>query len=61
MRGHVKPIVEEKECSEIRLSADEWAELCKRLDAAPQDLPNMRELLARPSRFVDARTCEMKR
>lgn len=46
-------IVAEKGNQTIRLAADDWAELCKRLDGAPQDLPKMRELLTRPSRFVD--------
>jgi len=32
-------IVAEKESQKIRLAADAWAELCKRLDAEPKDLP----------------------
>lgn len=47
-------IVAQKSHQKIRLAADDWAEFCKRLDAAPKDLPRVRELLARPSRFVDA-------
>lgn len=47
-------IVAEKESQKIFLGADDWAELCKRLDAASKDLPNMRGLLDRPSRFVGA-------
>jgi uncharacterized protein (DUF1778 family) len=47
-------IVAEREGVKIPLTAEHWVEFCKRLDEAPKDLPGMRELLARPSRFVEA-------
>lgn len=47
-------IVAEKESQKVLLAADHWAEFCKRLDEAPKDLPNMRRLLARRSKLVDA-------
>ena len=47
-------IVAEKEAQKVLLTADAWAEFCKRLDEAPKDLRNMRRLLARRSKFVDA-------
>ena len=47
-------IVAEKESQKICLAADDWTEFCRRLDEAPRDLPKMRALLNRPSRFVDA-------
>jgi uncharacterized protein (DUF1778 family) len=50
----VERIVAQKENPKIMLSADDWAEFRRRLDEAPKDLPRMRELLARPSRFLDA-------
>jgi len=40
-------IVAEKESQKVLLTADHWAEFCRRLDEAPKDLPNMRRLLAR--------------
>jgi len=46
-------IVAEKGSQKVFLTAEHWEEFCKRLDAAPKDLPKMRELLARPARFVD--------
>jgi uncharacterized protein (DUF1778 family) len=45
-------IVAEKEGLKVLLSAEHWADLCKRLDEAPKDLPGMRQLLARPTRFA---------
>ena len=47
-------IVAQKEGHKILLTAEHWAEFCKGLDEAPKDLPRMRELLARPTCFVDA-------
>jgi uncharacterized protein (DUF1778 family) len=46
-------IVSERERQRIQLDAGSWAEFCARLDAAPKDLPNLRKLLSRPSRFSD--------
>jgi uncharacterized protein (DUF1778 family) len=50
----VERIVAQKESPKVLLSAEDWTEFCRRLDEAPKDLPRMRELLARSSRFVDA-------
>ena len=47
-------IVAEREGVKILLTDEDWANFCKRLDEAPKDLPGMRKLLARPSRFVEA-------
>jgi uncharacterized protein (DUF1778 family) len=47
-------IVADKDGERIRLPAGDWAELCRRMDEAPKDLPKMRALLTRPSRFVSA-------
>jgi uncharacterized protein (DUF1778 family) len=47
-------IVAEREGVKILLNAEHWVDFCKRLDEAPKDLSGMRELLARPSRFVEA-------
>ncbi|NUQ63315.1 MAG: DUF1778 domain-containing protein [Pirellulales bacterium] len=47
-------IVVEKEEQKVVMPADAWTEFCKLLDSAPRDLPNMRALLARPSRFSDS-------
>jgi uncharacterized protein (DUF1778 family) len=47
-------IVAEKEGLKVLLSAEHWADLCKRLDEAPKDLPGMRKLLERTTRFVDS-------
>ena len=35
----------------IKLSSQDWKQFCKSLDAPPQDLPELRKLLNRPSRF----------
>jgi uncharacterized protein (DUF1778 family) len=42
------------EQSRIRLSANDWDAFVARLDAPTRDLPELRELLSRPSRFRDA-------
>ena len=47
-------IVAQREGTKIVLTAEHWMEFCKHLDEAPKDLPGMRRLLSRPSRFVDA-------
>jgi uncharacterized protein (DUF1778 family) len=38
----------------VKLSAADWAEFMSRLDAPPKDLPALRVLLNRESRFSDA-------
>ena len=35
----------------IKLSSHDWKEMCKRLDAPTRDLPELKKLLSRPSRF----------
>ena len=37
----------------LRLPAREWQRFCARLDQPPRDLPELRRLLERPSRFRD--------
>jgi len=37
----------------LRLPAREWQRFCARLDQPPRDLPELRRLLERPSRFQD--------
>ena len=38
----------------LRLSPRDWQRFCERLDEPPRDIPELRRLLARPSRFRDA-------
>jgi uncharacterized protein (DUF1778 family) len=35
----------------IKLSSHDWKQFCERLDAPTTELPELRELLNRPSRF----------
>jgi uncharacterized protein (DUF1778 family) len=35
----------------IKLSAHDWKQFCERLDMPTQDLPELKKLLGRPSRF----------
>ena len=38
----------------LRLPPREWQRFCERLDKPPRELPELRRLLERPSRFQDA-------
>ncbi len=38
----------------LRLPQRQWQRFCKRLDQPPRDIPQLRRLLERPSRFQDA-------
>jgi len=38
----------------LRLSPRDWQRFCERLDEPPRDIPELRRLLERPSRFRDA-------
>ncbi len=38
----------------LRLPQRQWQSFCKRLDQPPRDIPQLRRLLERPSRFQDA-------
>lgn len=42
------------EHSRIRLSESDWQAFSARLDEPPRDLPELKKLLSRPSRFQDA-------
>lgn len=54
--GLVWPDAERRvaEDTRIRLSEKDWTAFASRLDEAPQELPELRELLTRKSRFQNA-------